>query len=325
MVVRKKRSVLVFGLIVAGVLCATLAGVPSVSAVEVESDRLNHLVCADLRIALASDDPTGTVLVIVDGAVRAAVPGIPGQTLSLDEVDMPVGEHEVVAAIRTPQGMTTSEALRLAVWEAPTPPILVSPGPYSGATVPVSVRVGIGTTSLALYVDGVLVKERTVAEGSLASMGVASLGAGAHTFELVATNPVAETRASFNVRRLDYPWPTCIVIDKSDFALYWVRDGVLIKTYGIAVGKSGTPTPTRVWRIDAKYHTDPTGVFGPRKMRLFQQTSWGYAYTAYGIHGTNQPWVIGTMASHGCIRLTNENILELFPQVPLGTMVLTRE
>jgi lipoprotein-anchoring transpeptidase ErfK/SrfK len=64
-------------------------------------------------------------------------------------------------------------------------------------------------------------------------------------------------------------------------------------------------------------------------MRLFRRYgsagNYRYSYTAYGIHGTNQEWVIGTKASHGCIRLYNKDIMELFPRVPLGTMVVTRQ
>jgi hypothetical protein len=126
-----------------------------------------------------------------------------------------------------------------------------------------------------------------------------------------------------------YPWSTYIVIDKSSFKLYWVRKGSLIKVYPIAHGKASTPTPNKVWRIDAKYRTDPSSVYGPRKMRLFKRVSttygYRYVYTAYGIHGTNQPWVIGTRASHGCIRMYNRDVLELWPQVPIGTMVITRD
>jgi len=64
-------------------------------------------------------------------------------------------------------------------------------------------------------------------------------------------------------------------------------------------------------------------------LRLYQRvkTRRGYRYqfTHYLIHGTNQPWVIGTGASHGCIRLRNKDILDLWPRVPLGTMVQTRQ
>ena len=126
-----------------------------------------------------------------------------------------------------------------------------------------------------------------------------------------------------------YPWATYIVVDKSEFKLYWVKDGVLIKKYPIAHGKASTPTPSRVWRIDQKYHTGASSVYGPRKMRMYKRvkTSSGYRYvfTRYGTHGTNQEWVIGTRASHGCIRMYNRHVLELYPQVPLHTMMVTRD
>lgn len=125
-----------------------------------------------------------------------------------------------------------------------------------------------------------------------------------------------------------YPWRTYIVIDKSDYKLYWVKDKTLVKIYPIAHGKNNC-TPTRVWRIDAKYYTSPGSVYGPRKMRMFKRVGtpghYRYVYTAYAIHGTNQEWVIGTQASHGCIRMYNRDVKDLFPRVKLGTMVVTRQ
>lgn len=122
-----------------------------------------------------------------------------------------------------------------------------------------------------------------------------------------------------------YPWGTYILIDKSDFRLYWIQNGRLTKIYPIAHGRQYGWTPNATWRVGAKYVTDPNGVYGPRKMRLYRLVNGKFVYTAYGIHGTNQPWVIGTMASHGCIRMYNADILELWPQVPLYTMVVTRD
>ena len=126
-----------------------------------------------------------------------------------------------------------------------------------------------------------------------------------------------------------YPWPTYLVVDKSEYKLYLVKDGALVKKYPIAHGKASTPTPSGVWRIDQKYHTDASGVYGPRKMRMFRRvrTSRGYRYefSRYGTHGTNQEWVIGTKASHGCIRMYNRDVRELYPQVPLHTMMVTRD
>ena len=60
---------------------------------------------------------------------------------------------------------------------------------------------------------------------------------------------------------------------------------------------------------------------GDRSFRLRGRC---YVYTAYGIHGTNVDASIGTYASHGCIRMHNRDIVELFPQVPMWTPVLTR-
>ncbi|MBP2645783.1 MAG: ErfK/YbiS/YcfS/YnhG family protein [Firmicutes bacterium] len=55
--------------------------------------------------------------------------------------------------------------------------------------------------------------------------------------------------------------------------------------------------------------------FGTRWMGL--NVPWGI----YGIHGTNNPWSIGRYASHGCIRMRNRDVEELFEWVPIGTEV----
>ena len=47
-------------------------------------------------------------------------------------------------------------------------------------------------------------------------------------------------------------------------------------------------------------------------------------FDIFGALGVNQQWVIGTKASHGCIRMYNRDVRQLFPSVPLGTMVYTR-
>ena len=159
------------------------------------------------------------------------------------------------------------------------------------------------------------------------ALGTPAVTGGGTRTELDAFQVKGTVLTAFRPTPFKYPWKTYIVIDKSSFKLHWVKNGWLIKTYPVAHGKYGS-TPERVWRIDAKYRTSPGGVYGPRKMRLFKRirTSRGYRYvfSAYGIHGTNQEWVIGTQASHGCIRMYNRDVLELFPQVPLGTMVVTR-
>lgn len=87
-----------------------------------------------------------------------------------------------------------------------------------------------------------------------------------------------------------------------------------INTYPVAVGKPSTPTPAGEWQIIQKTR-NPGGPFGTRWMRI--NVPWG----GYGIHGTDAPESIGTAASHGCVRMFNEDVNELYDIVPLGTPV----
>lgn len=85
-------------------------------------------------------------------------------------------------------------------------------------------------------------------------------------------------------------------------------------TYPVAVGKKSTPTPIGTWKIIQKT-VNPGGPFGVRWMRL--SVPWG----GYGIHGTNNPSSIGKAVSHGCVRLYNKDVIEVYNLVPLGTPV----
>lgn len=87
-----------------------------------------------------------------------------------------------------------------------------------------------------------------------------------------------------------------------------------IDTYQVAIGAPSTPTPVGSWRIIQKT-LNPGGAFGARWMRL--NVPWG----GYGIHGTDDPGSIGKPVSHGCVRLLNEDVIELYDIVPLGTEV----
>ncbi len=95
-----------------------------------------------------------------------------------------------------------------------------------------------------------------------------------------------------------------------------LREGQqILRGYPVAVGKPATPTPTGNWRIIQKTE-NPGGPFGARWMRL--SIPWG----GYGIHGTNNPESIGSAVSNGCIRMFNEDVIELYDIVPLGTEVI---
>ncbi len=105
-----------------------------------------------------------------------------------------------------------------------------------------------------------------------------------------------------------------IEIDVASRKLVLSEEGKPIKEYPVAVGKSETPTPLGEWRVVHKGLNWGNG-FGTRWMGL--NVPWGI----FGIHGTNKPYSIGSYASHGCIRMFNQHVEELYPLVPLGTRV----
>ena len=107
-----------------------------------------------------------------------------------------------------------------------------------------------------------------------------------------------------------------IDVSTSKFELKLFDGSRLIKTYPIAVGKILTPTPTGIYTIINKDNTPPVQ-FGVLWM--------GLSKPHYGIHGTNNPASIGHNMSHGCIRMYNDDVLELSSLVPIGTPVVIHE
>ncbi len=105
-----------------------------------------------------------------------------------------------------------------------------------------------------------------------------------------------------------------IIIDVQKRTLTVMENGYPYKQFPCAVGKNETPTPVGNWSIRRKARNWGTG-FGTRWLGL--NIDWGI----YGIHGTNKPYSIGTRASHGCIRMFNRHVEELFPWVEAGTPV----
>ena len=57
---------------------------------------------------------------------------------------------------------------------------------------------------------------------------------------------------------------------------------------------------------------------GARALYLYQ----GGSDTHFRVHGTNEPWSIGHAVSNGCIRLTNDDIIDLYDKTPVGTTVV---
>mgnify|MGYP000247655282 CR=1 FL=1 len=107
-----------------------------------------------------------------------------------------------------------------------------------------------------------------------------------------------------------------IMIEIDEKKLYLYEDGQFIKKYPIATGMYDMPSPIGTWKITNKGRWGKG--YGGRWMGL--DVPWG----RYGIHGTTRAGSIGRAASHGCIRMFNKDIRELYDMVPVGTHVIIR-
>jgi lipoprotein-anchoring transpeptidase ErfK/SrfK len=134
-------------------------------------------------------------------------------------------------------------------------------------------------------------------------------------------------------KELAKEYPTYITVDQSEYKLRLFVNLKLVKEYGVAVGGGGysTPTglhsiqdkqvdptwnvPTSSWAGDLAGQSIPPGPSNPLKAR------WMGIYDGAGIHGTDDVGSIGSAASHGCIRMTVEDVTDLFDRVEVGTPI----
>jgi lipoprotein-anchoring transpeptidase ErfK/SrfK len=133
-----------------------------------------------------------------------------------------------------------------------------------------------------------------------------------------------------------------VVVDTGARFLYLVEAGGTAIRYGIGVGRQGfrwsgvaeirrkarwpgwTPPAEMIKRRPDLPRYMPGGIHNPlgaRALYLYQ----GERDTLYRIHGTNEPWTIGGADSSGCIRMLNEDVLDLHDRVPIGTPVVVRD
>lgn len=132
--------------------------------------------------------------------------------------------------------------------------------------------------------------------------------------------------------------PGSIVIDTNERFLYLVMANGKAKRYGVGVGKPGfewagthtvsskkewpgwTPPKEMIAREAAKGHYLPDHMDGGPANPLGARALY-LGSTLYRIHGTNAPWTIGYAVSSGCIRMRNEDVIDLYGRVGVGTKV----
>jgi lipoprotein-anchoring transpeptidase ErfK/SrfK len=117
-----------------------------------------------------------------------------------------------------------------------------------------------------------------------------------------------------------------IVVSIPDRKLAVMQGDQVVKVFPTAVGAPASPSPTGSFKI-AQRIPDPTWytkgkIVPPGKNNPLGPRWLGLTLKGYGIHGTNNPRSIGRNASHGCIRMRNEDVQELFEMVAVGDEVL---
>jgi lipoprotein-anchoring transpeptidase ErfK/SrfK len=152
-----------------------------------------------------------------------------------------------------------------------------------------------------------------------------------------AAIPIAYQRSIIDYQRKEQPGT--IVVDTDSRHLYYVLpEGKAIR-YGVTVGEDAQSwagvakvgnmqewppwVPTegekqRLGPLPSYVEGGPANPMGARALYLFQ----GSKDTLFRIHGTNQPEYIGEAISSGCIRMTNEDVIDLYKRVKMGTPVV---
>lgn len=132
--------------------------------------------------------------------------------------------------------------------------------------------------------------------------------------------------------------PGTIIVETAQRRLYFVLPGGKAEEYGIGVGREGfawsgqhvitrkaewpswTPPAQmrrRVPDLPAFMPGGPDNPLGARALYI--------GNTLYRIHGTSEPWTIGKAVSSGCIRLTNDDIIDLFGRAKVGALVVVHQ
>ena len=111
-----------------------------------------------------------------------------------------------------------------------------------------------------------------------------------------------------------------VLVSIPDRKLAVLEGGKVIRTFPVAVGATVSPSPSGEFKVVNRianptyYHPGVGNPIGTRWLGLNRK--------GFGIHGTNEPRSIGKAASHGCIRLRNRDIEQLFRMVSVGDTVL---
>jgi lipoprotein-anchoring transpeptidase ErfK/SrfK len=145
--------------------------------------------------------------------------------------------------------------------------------------------------------------------------------------------PIRYPQPRVTVSDLSRRYPSYVTIDRGRFTLRVYSNLRLVRSYPIAVGQVGLQTPAGLYHIQDKVVNPswqvplsswtgslagkliPPGPDDPLKAR------WLGIFNGAGIHGTDETSSIGHAFSHGCVRMTIPDVIDLYDRVSVGTPV----
>lgn len=153
---------------------------------------------------------------------------------------------------------------------------------------------------------------------------------------------VSGRRGGSKIKRKEVDYPTkykkgTIIVETSERRLYLVLGNGRAMKYGVGVGRDGfrwsgthritrkaewpswTPPPAMRKRVPGLPQFMPGGPNNPMGARALY-----IGNTMFRLHGTVEPWTIGTAISSGCIRLTNPDIIDLYNRAKVGARIIVR-
>jgi lipoprotein-anchoring transpeptidase ErfK/SrfK len=141
------------------------------------------------------------------------------------------------------------------------------------------------------------------------------------------------TKPEVTTKEVAAAYPAYLTLDRATYTLRFWKDLKLVKTYTVAVGQEGLETPEGLYHIQDKQveptwnvpnsawagslagQSIPPGPSNPLKAR------WMGIFEGAGIHGTEETSSLGTAASHGCVRMSIEDVEDLYDRVEVGTPI----
>ncbi len=141
---------------------------------------------------------------------------------------------------------------------------------------------------------------------------------------------VRRTYPDVTTKELAKVYPRYLTLDRATYTLRFFSHLKLVKSYTVAVGQAGLETPAGIYHIqdkqvDPSWHVPnsawagdlagqiiPPGPDDPLKAR------WMGIFNGAGIHGTDETWSLGHAVSHGCVRMSIPDVIDLYDRVEVG-------